>query len=195
MGSRSRYTDTLPSRWGYPSHGGVPCCKPTDATHGAWTSRSSLPLTDDEVRDLLKQLEGNWKFIDCMGKAKFTRYQEVMVTDDSFVLSGGSAEEVFMPNRPFKEQFHFFRGPKREIYFDYTGSMFTKLDVPGQVEVESSLGVASIGPLETTNHENFAFRLVNVVQAGGILRHRKHPGLAVRGPSDHKPVLEPALPT
>ena len=94
-----------------------------------------MPLSDDEVKDLLKQLEGSWKIIDYKGKTKFTWYQEVMVTDDSFVLSGGthvgykisgslhtpSAEEVVMPNRPFKEQFHFFRGSNREIYFDYTG--------------------------------------------------------------------------
>lgn len=104
----------------------------------------STPMPEEEEKDLLKKLEGNWhiQVLEKMpkGDGKYRIqdpvYDQVMVQDNFYVLSGGTRIGLTM-----KELFHFYQGPKQEIYCDYIGSQLVKMDFEGgEVEVKNGLG-------------------------------------------------------
>ena len=104
----------------------------------------STPMPEEEEKDLLKKLEGNWhiQVLEKMpkrdGKYRIQDpvYDQVMVQDNFYVLSGGTRIGFTM-----KQFFHFYQGPKQEIYCDYIGSQLVKMDFEGgEVEVKNGLG-------------------------------------------------------
>ena len=88
-------------------------------------------MPEEEEKDLLKKLEGNWhiQVLEKMpkrdGKYRIQDpvYDQVMVQDNFYVLSGGTRIGFTM-----KQFFHFYQGPKQEIYCDYIGSQLVKMD-------------------------------------------------------------------
>ena len=101
-------------------------------------------MPEEEEKDLLKKLEGNWhiQVLEKMpkrdGKYRIQDpvYDQVMVQDNFYVLSGGTRIGFTM-----KQFFHFYQGPKQEIYCDYIGSQLVKMDFEGgEVEVKNGLG-------------------------------------------------------
>ncbi|CAE7878351.1 Pka-R1, partial [Symbiodinium microadriaticum] len=145
----------------FPLPAGTPCacCIPLPKIRGI--PKGSWPLPFEEARDLLKQLEGNWKITPLDTKGMNVTYEEVMVRDDYYIMSGGMhnttvhhhghnghpgrSHRVAVANRTYKEHFHFFRGPNEEIYLDYIGSMLTKMDIAGgEVEMNNGLGISML---------------------------------------------------
>ena len=95
---------------------------------------------------MLAQLAGSWKVQ--MLDPGWT-HDEVTCRDDYYILTGGTTTHhvknahgthpVVVPNQPFQDTFHFYRGPNGELYFDYTGSLLTKLDFEnGEVELNAA---------------------------------------------------------
>ena len=97
----------------------------------------SRPLPEEEEKDLLKKLEGQWSIqvqqtVGLGGRD--VAFQQVMVQENYYMLSGSQ-------HQPMKETFHFYKGPNEEIYCDYIGSQLLKMDFEGgELEVSNGLG-------------------------------------------------------
>ena len=114
----------------------------------------SVPLPEEETQELLRNLEGSWKIVPPEGSAPGIMYTTARVQDDHYTLSGGTrltfgGEE---PNPPCTEHFHFYRGPEKEIYLDYIGTVFTKTDFHnGRVEFNNGLNIPVVWQREENN--------------------------------------------
>lgn len=109
--------------------------------------KGSQPLPADEQKALLEQMAGNWKIQPLDGGKGTFQYEDAMVRDNYYVLTGGQRnrghgkDRHAVANAPMKEQFHFYRGPNGELYIDNIGSMITKLDFAnGEIEMNNGIG-------------------------------------------------------
>ena len=116
----------------------VLCCLACKAPRVRGIPKGSTPMPEEEVKDLLAKLQGQWKIRSVESMNPALQACQKVVSNDNYVTSGSS------PNSPYvcaKETFHVYKGPNPEIYLDFVGSQLVKMDSDGgEVELHNGLG-------------------------------------------------------
>eukprot|EP00747_Dinoflagellata_sp_TGD_P075878 gnl/TRDRNA2_/TRDRNA2_158915_c2_seq3.p1 gnl/TRDRNA2_/TRDRNA2_158915_c2~~gnl/TRDRNA2_/TRDRNA2_158915_c2_seq3.p1 ORF type:complete len:261 (-),score=49.99 gnl/TRDRNA2_/TRDRNA2_158915_c2_seq3:302-1084(-) len=114
--------------------------------------RSSVPLSDRETKEMLAKLQGKWVIqpLDGISGGAFASavtYTDVFVRGDSYTVTGGfhRTKHGSAPNPPQQNTFHMYRGPNKEIYIDFIGSMLTNMNFAGgEITLDNAMGIKAL---------------------------------------------------
>eukprot|EP00438_Fugacium_kawagutii_P034916 Skav206377 [mRNA] locus=scaffold834:275412:280399:+ [translate_table: standard] len=152
------------------------CCMASKMPNVRGIPNGSTPMPEEEARNLMKKLEGNWhiQVLESMGKSQF-QYEEVMVRDNYYVMrdakqNGQNSQSPRKP--PFSSGENVQEGSACrniqdavnlracEIYLDFIGSQLVKMDFDGG-EVELNNGCLNASGLKGVSGQLLAAKITS----------------------------------